>query len=336
MKVVITGASGNIGTALLRDESWDTVIGLSRRRPENTTLPYVECDIGGSTAVAQLTEACAGADVVVHLAWAVHPRSSDPDMRRTNLDGTTNLLRAVVAAGVPHLVCASSVAAYASADRRQFVTEDWPCDGVEDSAYSRGKSVLESQLDTFEHRHPAVKVARIRPCGVVQAGAAAKFREWLLSPLIPVTLLGRSWLPVPLWNGMRLQLVHSEDVASALRLIVQSGATGAFNLAAEPVLDADEVAHRFGGRRVPVPLGVLTSAAWATWRLGLQPLHPGWIRLADRASLVDSTKARTELGWTARHDAASTLDELVDAMRSLGRASYRIRPGRPSHQSQSP
>ncbi|CAM4086267.1 NAD-dependent epimerase/dehydratase family protein [Kibdelosporangium persicum] len=334
MKVVVTGASGNIGAALLRDHPW-CAVGVSRRRPE-TNLPYVECDIGGPTAVAQLTEAFAGADAVVHLAWAIHPRTTEPDMWRTNLGGTTNVLRAVVAAGVPHFVCASSVAAYASADRWRFVTENWPCTGVRGSAYSLGKSVLESQLDAFERRHPGVKVARIRPCGVVQGSSAATFRGWLLSPLVPTSLIGRRWLPVPLWTGMRLQLVHSEDVADALRLIVEHGAVGAFNLAAEPVLDADEIAGRFGGRRVPVPLGVLTAAAWATWRAGLQPLHPGWVRLADQASLVDSAKARTELGWTARHDPFGTLDELVGAMRSLGRAPYRIRPGRPSHQSQSP
>lgn len=331
MKVVVTGASGNIGTALLRERSWE-IVGVSRRRPD-TGLPWVQCDLGDSQAVGILTDALRGADVVVHLAWAIHPRTDDPDMYRTNVAGTDNLLRAVAAAGVPHLVCASSVAAYAPGG--SFVDESWPCTGVPGSAYSATKALMESQLDAFSLRNPSTGIARIRPCGVVQGAAAAEFRSWLLSPLIPAGILGRRWLPIPLWPGMRLQITHSDDVAQAIRLIIAQRATGPFNLAGEPLLPAGELAGLFGGPRVPVPLSLLMAAAWLGWRVGVQPLHPGWLRLADRASTVDSSRARRELGWSPEHDAGAAVRELVASMRSLG-PGEKLRFGRPSHQSQSP
>ncbi|MEV3963790.1 NAD-dependent epimerase/dehydratase family protein [Nocardia sp. NPDC050193] len=350
MRVVITGASGNVGTALLRSVSRDgpELVGIARRRPPRGQEPYdrarwVECDIG-DPAAPLLPEIFAGADVVVHLAWAVHPQRTDPPLTRTNAVGTANVLRAVAAAGVRHVVCASSAAAYTPATRWSRVDEQWPCGGLPASAYSSGKAELETQLDEFEHRRPAIRVARIRPCAVVQGAAAAEMGEWLFGRWLPRVVLGRPGVPVPLWNGLRLQLVHAADVAAAIGSIIERGATGAFNLAADPVLTATDLAAEFGGFRVPVPHRVLTAGAGVSWRLGLQPLHPAWLRLADRACLVDAGRATRELGWTPRYDAVAACADLAAAMRAgrsgaspplaPGRPAFRF--GRPTHQSQRP
>jgi nucleoside-diphosphate-sugar epimerase len=290
-------------------------------------------------------DAFAGADAVVHLAWAIQPTSADPDMRRTNAAGTAAVLGAAAVAGVPHLVCASSVAAYSPAPRppTQRVREDWARGGVPGSAYSAGKAALESRLDAFEREHPSIRVARIRPVAVIQPDAAAELTGWMLSPWLPRGVIGRRWLPVPLWAGLRLQVVHAEDVARAIALILDAAAVGAFNLAAEPVLPAGELAAVLGGFRVPAPRSALAAAAWAAWRSGLSPLHPAWLRLADRVPLVDSTRARDELGWQPRHDAVTALAATVAAVRDgrglpasppLAPRRRRVRPGRPSHQSQ--
>ncbi|MEU4841856.1 NAD-dependent epimerase/dehydratase family protein [Nocardia testacea] len=351
MKVVVTGASGNIGTALLRSVSREgpEPVGIARRRPPRGQQPYdrarwVECDIGEPAAVSLLTKVFGGADVVVHLAWAVHPHRTDPPLTRTNAGGTANVLRAVAEAGVPHVVCASSAAAYTPAARWRRVDEQWPCDGLSASAYSRGKAELEARLDEFEQWQPAVRVARIRPCAVVQADAAAELGDWLFGRWLPPAVIGRPGLPVPLWNGLRLQLVHAEDVAAAVGSIIEQRAGGAFNLAADPVLTAADLAAVFGGFRIPVPHRVLTAGAGVSWRLGLQPLHPAWLRLADRACLLDTGRAGRELGWAPRYDAAAACAELAAAMRARrcgpsaplapDRPAFRL--GRPTHQSQRP
>jgi UDP-glucose 4-epimerase len=80
------------------------------------------------------------------------------------------------------------------------------------------------------------------------------------------------------------------------------------------VLDPDELGRILGARPVPVPAGVLRAAADLTWRARLQPTDPGWIDLALGVPVMDSTRARTELGWSPRHTAGDALLELLDGL----------------------
>jgi nucleoside-diphosphate-sugar epimerase len=358
VRIVITGATGNVGTALLHalEPGDHDLVGLARRLPDTTAEPYRAAgwraaDLGERGADRELTGLLDGADAVVHLAWAISPERSDPPLWRTNDHGSRHVLAAVAAAGVPHLVVASSVAAYGPAPRWAEVTEDWPRDGIPTSAYSRGKAALETLLDRFEEKHPDVAVARVRPCAILHRRAAGEFARWLLGPVLPAGVVGDRRLPLPLWPDLRAQAVHTTDVAEAIRLILTTRFTGAVNLAAPGVLDADALAAVLGGFRVAVPRPLVRAAAHAAWWTGALPLHPGWLDLADRAPLVDTTRAETTLGWRPRYDAASTVADLVAGLRSGdGAASPPLAPPRrdgllprlrslarvgPSHQSQS-
>ena len=323
MKVVVTGASGNIGTAFLRAAArrpgWD-VVGLARRvpdgRPPYDTARWVECDLDADDAAGVLPNVFSGADAVVHLAWAIHPGADEPPRHRTNIKGSQEVLAAVAEAGVPQLLCASSVAAYTPAPRWTRVDEDWPRTGVAGSAYSRDKARLERLVELFGREHPEIRVAVVRPCAVAQRDAGSQLARWTLSPLLPSALIGNRWVPVPLWNGLRAQVVHADDVADAICRVLERRAAGAFNLASEPVLGVGDLAALFGGFRVPVPRRLVTGAALPTWRLGLQPMHPGWLTLADQAPLVDTSRARAHLGWQPRHDAKEALAELSAGMRA--------------------
>ncbi|MEO6090888.1 MAG: nucleoside-diphosphate sugar epimerase, partial [Umezawaea sp.] len=182
----------------------------------------------------------------------------------------------------------------------------------------------------------------IRPTAVVQPDSAAEVGRWTLGPLLPTRLLGRKWLPVPLWPGLRAQAVHADDVAAAITALLDRGLAGSFNLAAEPVLDARQLARIFGGRLLPVPLPVLRALAWVSWRTGLIPMHPGWLRLADQVPLVDADRARDQLDWRPEHDTRDTLAQFVAAIargRSapsapLAGGSGKLGHGGPTHQSQ--
>lgn len=283
MKIVVTGGSGNVGTALRRHIEFEDV-GVDVR------------------ALSSLRDAIRGADVVVHLAWAIKPTN-----RETNVDGSEHVLAACVKEEIGHLVCASSVAAYAPAPRWSRVDESWPVTGIAGSSYSAHKVRLEEMIG----RYP-LPCTVIRPCGIGQASAAAQLRRWLLGRWLPPRLL--PWLPIPLWDGLRLQLVHSDDVARAIVEIVRRKALGAFNLASEPVLTAPMIAERVGAGRLPVPYPVIEKLAGATSRLGLQPLTPEWVRMADQAPLVRTTRAHEDLGWWPGHDARDVLSEVVMAM----------------------
>jgi nucleoside-diphosphate-sugar epimerase len=80
------------------------------------------------------------------------------------------------------------------------------------------------------------------------------------------------------------------------------------------VLDPDELARVLGARPVPVPAPVLRTLADLTWRARLQPTDPGWVDLGRGVPVMDTTRARTELGWEPRHSAGDALLELLDGL----------------------
>lgn len=283
MRIVVTGGSGNVGTALRRHIEFDDI------------------DVDVRTLSA-LRDAISGADVVVHLAWAIKPTNE-----QTNVDGTEHVLAACKAEDVGHLVCASSVAAYAPASRWERIDESWPTTGIPGSTYSAHKVRLEEMIS----RYP-LPCTVIRPCGIGQASAAEQLRRWLLGRWLPPKVL--PYLPLPLWDDLRLQLVHSDDVARAIVAIIERQAYGAFNLASEPVLTAPMIANRVGLGRVPLPYPLVEKLAGVTARLGLQPLTPEWVRMADQAPLVRTTRAHEDLEWWPERDARDVLREVVTAM----------------------
>jgi nucleoside-diphosphate-sugar epimerase len=120
---------------------------------------------------------------------------------------------------------------------------------------------------------------------------------------------------VPALDRLRFQGVHSLDVGEAYRLAVVRDVRGAFNVAADPVLDPQELGRLLGARPVPVPERALRAAVDATWRLRLQPTPPGWLDLALGVPIMDVGRAREELGWTPTRTAGEALLELIDAMR---------------------
>src|SRR3954452_4945147 len=189
MRVVVTGATGNVGTALLRaldpDERVREVIGLARRRPalELPKVTWREADI----CKADLRAVFTGADAVVHLAWLIQPSRDEATTRAVNVEGSARVFEAAAAAAVPRLVYASSVGAYSRGPKGRLVDESWPTEGVETSFYSRHKAAVERILDSFEAAHPEIRVARLRPGLIFQRDAASEIRRLFAAPLLPTS-----------------------------------------------------------------------------------------------------------------------------------------------------
>jgi nucleoside-diphosphate-sugar epimerase len=331
MKIVIVGASGNVGTALLRrlasGSARHEIVGVVRRPPAaDAGHPYdgvewVEADVALPESTLTLTHAFRGADAVVHLAWMISPSHDRVALRRVNVDGTRHMLDALVAAGVPQLVYASSVGAYSPGPKDRLVGEEWPTHGVRTCSYSADKSDVERMLDDLGTQHPTLRIARLRPGLIFQEGAASAISRYFLGPFVP-TRLARLLPILPMPPRMRFQAVHADDVADAYVRVIEQHATGAFNIAADPVIGPPELSRVLHARHVPVPGLLLRTLASITWRLRLQPTEPGWVDLAAAAPLLSTDRARRELGWTARRDALSAVDELVTGLvRHAGTAS---------------
>jgi nucleoside-diphosphate-sugar epimerase len=318
MRVVVTGATGNVGTSVLhvlgQDPSVEAIVGLARRLPE-LRLPRTRW-VAADVARDDLAPHFAGADAVVHLAWLIQPSRDRATTHAVNVDGSRRVFEAAAAAGVPALVHASSVGAYSPGPKDRRVDESWPTGGIPTSFYSRDKAEVERILDGFEAAHPQMRVVRLRPGLIFKAEAAAGIRRLFAGPLLPTPLLRRGLIPiVPALDRLRFQGVHSLDVGEAYRLAVVRDVRGPFNVAAEPVLDPQELGRLLGARPLPVPEKALRALVDAAWRLRLQPTPPGWLDLALGVPIMDVRRAREELGWTPTRTAGEALLELIEAMR---------------------
>jgi nucleoside-diphosphate-sugar epimerase len=258
-----------------------------------------------------------GADAVVHLAWLIQPSREEGTTYRVNVVGSRRVFAAAAAAGVGTLVYASSVGAYSPGPKDRAVDEHWPTGGVPTSFYSRHKAQVEQDLDRFEREHPNMRVVRLRPGLIFKREAASEIRRYFAGPLLPSPLVRRDLIKlVPALPGLRFQAVHSDDVGDAYRLAVVRDVEGAFNLAADPVLDPDVLGHLLGARPVPVPAKAVRGLATATWKLRLQPTPPGWLDMGLSVPILDSRRAREELGWLPRYRSTEALSELLDGMRA--------------------
>ncbi|AGL20111.1 NAD-dependent epimerase/dehydratase family protein [Actinoplanes sp. N902-109] len=323
MRIVIVGATGNAGTALLRrlrNEPGIDLAGVVRRVPPAGAQPYdaVEwhaCDIAGPGAEARLTEIFRGADAVVHLAWQIQPSHDQRRLFEANVLGSRAVVEGVLRAGVSTLVFASSVGVYAPGPKDAYVTEAYPRSGVPGSSYSRHKALVESMLDRVESDHPMLRVVRLRPGLIFQRDVGTEIARYFAGPLLPARLLRYGRIPlIPSHPALRVQAVHADDLADAYARILTSDVRGALNVAAGPVLDPSVAARAFHGREVPVPGALLRGAAEVSWALRLQPVDVGWVKLGLKAPLMSCDRIAAELGWRPMTDAVHALKELVSGM----------------------
>jgi UDP-glucose 4-epimerase len=318
MRVVVTGASGNVGTSLLAsladEPQVESVVGIARRRPAAAfpKTDWAQADV----AKDDLALLFSGADAVVHLAWLIQPSRDLQELRATNVDGSRRVFEAAARAGVRTLVHASSVGAYAPGPKDRAVDETWPTHGIQTSFYSRHKAEVERLLDDFEREHPSIRAVRLRPGLIFKREAASGIRRLFAGPLLPGWLLRRSLLPVvPDIPRLRFQAVHSLDVGDAYRRAIVRDVKGPFNIAAEPVLDPAKLVELLSARRIPVPAQLVRSAALVTWQLRLQPSPPGWVDMALSVPIMDTSRAAAALGWQPRFTAGEALLELLAGLR---------------------
>jgi UDP-glucose 4-epimerase len=318
MKVVVTGATGNVGTstvkALSESQEIEEIVGLARREPtwKQPKTSWLEANI----LSADLAPIFADADAVIHLAWAIQPSRDEATLERINVEGSRRVFEAVAAAGVPKLVHASSVGVYSRGPKDREVDESWPTEGTSTSFYSRHKVAVERRLDRFEADNPGTQVVRLRPALIFKDEAATEIRRLFIGPFLPSFILRRGLLPaLPRVERLRFQAVHSEDVGEAYLRAVLADTRGAFNIAAEPPLSPEEMAERIGVRSFPVPARVVRRLADLSWRMHLQPTPPGWLDMALNVPLMSSDRARAELGWKPRRSGVEALEELLAGLR---------------------
>jgi UDP-glucose 4-epimerase len=320
MKVVVTGATGNVGTsvvqALAADPEVAEVVGIARRLTDwpvpKTTWHALD------VSRDELGAAFAGARAVIHLAWLFQPARQPLVTWNNNALGSIRVFDAAAAAGAEVLVHASSVGTYSPkpVDGRP-VDESWPTHSTPTAAYGREKAYLERVLDAFERQHPDMRVVRMRPCFIFKAESAAEQRRIFAGPLLPARLVGGRLVPVvPDVPGLAFQALHTADVAEAYRLALHRPVRGPFNLAAGPVITPEELGRIFRAPTVPLPAGALVAGARLAYATRLAPAPPELVELFLSLPVLDSTRAHDELGWAPARSGVEALEALLEGWRT--------------------
>ncbi len=314
MTVAVTGPTGDIGRALLRelddDPAITRVLGMARREfdPASMGLKKTEYRQGDVLDREAVTALAGEADVLVHLAFII--LGGRDETRSVNLEGSRNVFEA--AREVKRLVYTSSVAAYGfHADNPQPLTEDVPVRGTDAHYYSAQKAELEAALaDSLAGSDTEAYV--LRPCIVAGGDAMALVEAFPgIVRKSPVTVI-----PDP---GTPFQLVHTDDVATALAAAVRGeGSPGAYNLAGEGTITASDLARAFRWRSVPMPRVGLHAAASAVGVIPFMPAQVSWLNAFRVPVVMDSARAREQLGWRPVYDTRAVLNDTAARARERG------------------
>jgi nucleoside-diphosphate-sugar epimerase len=327
LTVAVTGPTGTFGFGLMpllqSDERIERIIGIARRPFDPSEhgwskMEYRQGDVRDEDA---LSDAFAGADVVVHLAFMITGTGSRDTIREINVEGTLNTYRAAAEAGAKRFVYASSIAAYGFHDDNPVgMTEDHPVRPASHLFYAQEKAEIEHALEEESANHPELDLYLLRPpivlgphavgSKVAIPGPLAAFGKRLLE------IVHR--LPVPLpavAPDIPFQFIHEDDVGRAfLKCIVAAGPPGAYNIAADGVMSGSDVARELGLTPLPIPGSVVHAVAGAAAALPQPPGTPpaaAWVEAASHPAIMDTTKAREELGWQPQYTAVEALRDTL-------------------------
>jgi nucleoside-diphosphate-sugar epimerase len=325
--VAVTGPTGTFGSGLVPllqgDDRIGRIVGVARRPfdPDRHGWSKMEYQRGDVRDPDALRRAFEGADVVVHLAFMITGTASRETIRAINVEGTLNAFRAAAQAGAKRFVYASSVAAYGfHRDNPVGMDEDWPARPASRLFYAQEKAELEKLLERESSAHVGVELYMLRP-PIVLGPHAMGAKNLLPGPLSGAGQAARRLidrlpvrLPMPAPDHP-LQLIHEDDVGQALLLcVVAAGPPGVYNIAGDGVVTARDIARELGMAPVPIPGAMMRAGARALSRVPALPFVPPafeWVEAVSHPAIMDTSKARRELGWDPRYSALEALRSTI-------------------------
>jgi nucleoside-diphosphate-sugar epimerase len=197
------------------------------------------------------------------------------------------------------------------------MTEEHPVRPAAKLFYAQEKAEVEQLLAGESAQHPDLELYLLRPPIVVGPNAVGA-KAIVPAPLagIAATLASavqRSPVPLPtLAPDIPLQLIHEADVGQAfLQCIVAAGPPGAYNIAGDGILTGADVARAAGLAPLPIPGSLVRTAAKAASAIPFLPPQAEWVEAATRPAIMDTTKAREQLGFAPRYSALEALEDTV-------------------------
>lgn len=302
--IFVTGIAGYLGRVLLpyleQDPNISRVIGvdskpLNIRNSEKTE--FHQLDIRHPSIGPLLADA----DILVHLAFILMRLPGSRDVDDINVQATQSLCRAAVESGIKKIIITSSVVAYGlHADNPDVLTEESPLRPNQGLYYSRAKAANERYLDELARQHPDIILTRLRPCTVVGPNADLENMASLKSKTA-VTVRG---------FDPPIQLLHEDDMASALYHVIKHDSPGIFNVTSDEPRTIQALLKSRGGKTVSLPYMVAKTLMGIAWTVGLSNFAPEWIDLS-RFTLIASNEKLKSTGWSPEYTTQAAYLDLL-------------------------
>ena len=314
VRYLITGGSGYIGGRLTDElsgrEETEKIIDVDLRPPPRSwpKTEFVKADIRDRKQMQQLLERHE-IDVLMHFAFVLDPIRDEPRMYDIDVNGTQAVLRAATDAGVGHVIQTSSATAYgAFPDNPKPIAEDWPVRGAPDFPYAKHKADSDRIAQLWALQNPDAVMTIVRP-SIVFGPSVNNYivRAFENNPFVPIL------------DGVdeEFQLVHEDDVVSALIALLDGKHPGAFNLAGDGTLTWGRAAEMVGKKTRNISLKAMKRLNGAMWRMHVPRTEapPGNLDFIRYPWVVSTEKLKSTAGWQPKYD---TLETFKITMRSRG------------------
>jgi nucleoside-diphosphate-sugar epimerase len=233
------------------------------------------------------------------------PIQDEARMRRVNVTGTRNVFECAEEAGVGRIVYLSSGVAYGAHSDNDFpLTEDSPLRANDDFNYAAMKGEVEAWLWPWAAQHPSVEVTVLRPSIILGPGVRNFItRQFEMPKLVSVSGHRPPW-----------QFVHVDDVVAAIQHAIDEDLSGAFNVAPEGWLSADEVEGILGRSTLAIPEEVAFAVAEQMWKAGIGEAPAGQVNYLMHPWVMSIDKL-LGTGFRFRHSNRDTLGAFAEEIR---------------------
>lgn len=291
-KILITGAAGDVGSALLRELSQsedgpDEVVATDVRLPEEVPkgIRFETLDVRGDDPDQVIGRE--RPDVVIHLASIVTPTTRD-FAHAVDVIGSRNVLTACIAHGVKRLVVTSSGAAYGyHADNAIPLVESDPMRGNPEFAYSDHKRQVEEMLAKARAEVPELEQVVLRVGTVLGAGLENQITALFHKPRL-LALAGCESPFVFIWT---------RDLARILQRAISQGPEGIYNVAGDGALGVTDLAGALGKPVLRLPVWLLKLALGIAHPLKLSRYGPNQVRFLQYRPVLDNRALKEQFGY---------------------------------------
>jgi UDP-glucose 4-epimerase len=314
VRYLITGGSGYIGGRLTdelsaRDET-EKIVDVDLRPPARSwpKHEFVKADIRDRRAIRELLERHE-IDVLMHFAYVFDPIRDEAKMYDIDVNGTQAVLQAAADAGTKHVIQTSSATAYgAFPDNPKPIAEEWPVRGAPDFPYAKHKADSDRIAQLWALQNPEAVMTIVRP-SIVFGPTVSNWvvRGFENNPFVPIL------------DGVdeEFQLVHEDDVVSALVALLDGKHGGAFNLAGDGTLTWARAAEMLGKKTPNISLRAMKRLNGAMWKMHVPRTEApaGNLDFIRYPWVVSTEKLKSTTGWQPKYD---TLETFKVTMRSRG------------------